>query len=184
MFPYISVPLNGITSSFEQEPGSVTLYRARADVYNSNIVQDVGIDLTYRNESQLFSIKLNSLPLAVETNPTGFYNSIKFIIYNYFAPPGMRYAVDISPKIRAYRTYSMFSLSMEQIVGNTSVKVSNTSLYSSGFISDRYAAITFDQAAMEADHVVIRKLQYTLMTWPQMERATGGASAQYMYQII
>lgn len=142
------------------------------------------LDLNSGNESLLFSLRLNALSFDTEAKPTNFYNSITFMIYKYAVPHGMRYAVDIEPKIRAFRVTSTFSLGLERPVGSTWVKVSNTAAYSSGFISDRYASITLNQTAMDADHVRVRKLAYMLIASVEMTGASRSGNAISTYRII
>lgn len=149
---------NQVARPFEKQAGSDNLYTASVQVFNSSSIQDVGLDLVYGNESLLFSIKLDYLPLNINTKPTTLDNSVSYMIYSYPVPKGIRYAIDIKPKIRAFRAFSLFSLKMERkfIVGMRTVQ--DTSPYSSGEVFDRYASIDFDQKAMNADLVVIKKL--------------------------
>lgn len=175
---------NQVARPFEKQAGSDNFYTASVQVFNSSSIQDVGLDLVYGNESLLFSIKLDYLPLNINTKPTTLDNSVSYMIYSYPVPKGIRYAIDIKPKIRAFRAFSLFSLKMERkfIVGMRTVQ--DTSPYSSGEVFDRYASIDFDQKAMNADLVVLKKLEYSLMTWPLMQNVSVIASAQSKYRII
>lgn len=175
---------NLVARPFEKQAGSDNLYHASLQVFNSSSIQDVGLDLVYGNESLLFSIKLDYFPLNINTRPMTLDNSVSYMIYSYPVPKGIRYAIDIKPKIRAFRAFSFFSLTMERDFGAGMRKVQGTSPYSSGEDFDRYASIDFDQKAMNADLVVINKLEYSLMTWPMMHNASGSASAQSKYRII
>lgn len=169
---------------FEKQVGKDNVYQASMQVFNSPSSKDVGLDLVHGNESLLFSIKLDNLPLNVSTRPTALDESVSYMIYSYRVPKGMRYAIDIKPKIRAFRAFSLFSLEMMRDYGFGWRILRNDSLYSSGEVFDRYASITFDQNAMDADQVVIKKLEYRLMTWPLMQNAFGSVSAQSVYRII
>jgi hypothetical protein len=143
------------------------------------------LDLNSGNESLLFSLRLDALSFNIDAKPrTNVYNSITFMIYRYAAPHGMTYAIDIEPKIRAFRVCSFFSLGLEQKVGNAWIKTSSTTDYSSGFISDRYASITLDQTAMGADHVRVQTLSYTLISWPEMTGASRTGNAIVTYRIL
>lgn len=173
-----------LVAPFERTNGSRTLYAASLDVVHSAHFEDMMLDLNSGNESLLFSLRLNALSFDIEAKPTNFYNSITFMIYKYAVPHGMRYAVDIEPKIRAFRVTSTFSLGLERPVGSTWVKVSNTAAYSSGFISDRYASITLNQTAMDADHVRVRKLAYMLIASVEMTGASRSGNAISTYRII